>query len=176
MNLDGIAHASDREPRHLDCVRTVKKKRQRVRGKVSERKMEKNTMKWLSRLRLPKSFRAPIRRPWRKERVDCSPSVCSATSPGGEAGGDARGQRVSGRWDWMVGGGDAEGFRGRGEGGRGGEVTLLHQYFGLSLCLFLPRNLPSNAAPTGTSTKTHRRTNHLQPPRRKVIRVRPRSP
>lgn len=51
----------------------------------------------------------------------------------------------------MAAGGDAEGFCGR---GKGGGVTLLHQYFGFPLRLFAPLNLPSNAAPTDTSTKT----------------------
>lgn len=69
-----------------NSVRTAKKKNTYTERRGEKGKMGKNTMKWLSRLKLSKSFHEPIQQDERKKRVD-SLAFCllsSLTRQGGK--------------------------------------------------------------------------------------------
>lgn len=90
-------------PRRRQCENS---ERQRE-GRGERGKMEKNTMKWLNRLRLPKSFLAPIRQ--RKSRLLAFCLLSNLTRQGGKR----KGAKVSGGWDWIEGWcRDTDGFKG----------------------------------------------------------------
>lgn len=72
----------------VDSVRTAKERE----GRGEKGKMEKNTMKWLSRLRLPKSFHAPIRRAEAKK--ESTPRLLFAQQPNPAGRQEKRGKSV----------------------------------------------------------------------------------
>lgn len=119
-------------------------------------------MKWLSRLRLPKSFRAPIRRARAKKESTARLLFAQQPNPAGrqkKGGKSVRWLGLDGRLLWGC--------------GRVRRRSLLFPSFCsvpfLQARTFLPLFLHWQ---TETLTKIHTQTNHLEPPppRGKVIR------
>lgn len=85
----------------VDSVRKAKRQRE---GRGERGKMEKNTMKWLSMLRLPKSFQAPIRQAEaEKESTLCLLFTQQPKPVGRQEEGKRKEANVSGWWNGIGG-------------------------------------------------------------------------
>lgn len=97
LYLCGRYRASD-----TDSVRTAERQRE---GRGERGKMEKNTMKWLSRLRLPKSFHAPIQRAEAEKESTLCLLFAQQPNPAGRQRREKRGKCVgrAGGMGWKTG-------------------------------------------------------------------------
>lgn len=154
LYLCGLDRASD-----ADSVRTAERQRE---GRGERGKMEKNTMKWLSRLRLPKSFHAPIQRAEAEKESTLCLLFAQQPNPAGRQRREKRGKCVSrtGGMGWKTGVETQMGSA---------EVTLLISFSIFFFCqlrfskhpLFYHLPLPKH---THTPTVTHIYTSPLSGP------------